>query len=94
MSWELQSEYHGELYANFIGPNPIVHDGVVIIGEYEITLENFCEMLEHYLTGGLFGWSGHTVPEPVQKLLTRLHDHYTPKQWSPVDEFAKMGQSS
>lgn len=45
------------------------------IGDYEMSLEDFCMMATHLLEGGFFGWNGGT-PKAVNDALSNLFEMY------------------
>lgn len=59
--------------ARFRNINPA--DGISI-GEYEVSLDAFCQMAAHFLNGGYFGWRNNETPEPVNSALSKLFEFY------------------
>jgi hypothetical protein len=53
--------------------NPFTQE--IRIDEREMTMEEFCEIAYHWLSGGWFGW-GAPTPPPVSKMLERLFTIY------------------
>ena len=71
MSLVVQKIDGSEVMTEFIGAFPIEGVG---IGEHEMSLEHFCEMAVHFLSGGFLGWNNNETPESVNNALSQLFE--------------------